>query len=218
MARPSLHVAVAGTKNTATNYNENFDLMMTYCEEEAQSAKDYVDSYMPTMTGQSGKFLTTDGTDASWVSLTGTIIYYGYSSAPTGWLICDGSAISRTTYSALFSAIGTTFGSGDGSTTFNLPDLIDRFPQGNTTVGTEKDAGLPNIEGAITCVSRRGDNIAATGAFQTEADSSGNGGVNAGSNIVGSNVYFDASRSNSIYGNSTIVQPPALTLLPIIKY
>ena len=71
MARPSLHVAVAGTKNTATNYNENFDLMMTYCENEAQSAKDYVDSYMPTMTGQSGKFLTTDGTDASWASLDG---------------------------------------------------------------------------------------------------------------------------------------------------
>jgi len=50
--------------------------------------------------------------------------------APTGWLLCDGSAVSRTTYSALFAVISTTYGVGNGSTTFNLPDLLGRVPMG----------------------------------------------------------------------------------------
>ena len=52
------------------------------------------------------------------------------SSAPSGWLACDGSAVSRTTYAAMFGRIGTTYGAGDGSTTFNLPDLSARVPMG----------------------------------------------------------------------------------------
>lgn len=50
--------------------------------------------------------------------------------APTGWLMCDGAAVSRTTYADLFAAIGTAYGAGDGTTTFNLPNLIDRVPVG----------------------------------------------------------------------------------------
>ena len=60
----------------------------------------------------------------------GAVIYFGGVSAPSGWLKCNGSAVSRTTYAALFSAIGTTFGAGDGSTTFNLPDLRGEFVRG----------------------------------------------------------------------------------------
>lgn len=56
----------------------------------------------------------------------GVIAPYGGASAPSGWLLCDGSAVSRTTYSALFTAIGTTFGAGDAVTTFNVPDLRDK--------------------------------------------------------------------------------------------
>ena len=71
----------------------------------------------------------------------GTIIMTGASSAPTGYLLCDGSAISRSTYASLFAAIGTAYGTGDGSSTFDLPDLRDRFPLGkgtnNSTLGTE---------------------------------------------------------------------------------
>ncbi len=52
------------------------------------------------------------------------------STIPDGWLLCDGSAVSRTTYSALFAVIGTTWGVGDGSTTFNLPDAQGRVPAG----------------------------------------------------------------------------------------
>jgi len=61
---------------------------------------------------------------------TGTIGYFGYTSAPTGWLKANGAAISRTTYATLFASIGTTFGSGNGSTTFNIPDLRGYFPRG----------------------------------------------------------------------------------------
>lgn len=61
---------------------------------------------------------------------SGTIAFFGASSAPTGYLKANGAAVSRTTYSSLFAAIGTTYGAGDGSTTFTLPDLRGYFPRG----------------------------------------------------------------------------------------
>lgn len=61
----------------------------------------------------------------------GTISPFARPTAPTGWLLCDGSAVSRTTYADLFSVIGTTYGNGDGLTTFNLPDLRGRTPIGS---------------------------------------------------------------------------------------
>jgi microcystin-dependent protein len=67
---------------------------------------------------------------------TGMIAPYGAAAAPTGWLLCDGAAVSRTTFAALFAVIGTTYGVGDGSTTFNVPDLRQRFPMGKAAAGT----------------------------------------------------------------------------------
>jgi microcystin-dependent protein len=71
----------------------------------------------------------------------GSIIMWTGSSAPSGWLLCDGSNVSRTTYASLFAVSGTAYGTGDGSSTFGLPDLRDRFPLGkgtnNSTLGTE---------------------------------------------------------------------------------
>ena len=70
----------------------------------------------------------------------GMIAPFGMSGAPTGWLICNGSAVSRSTYSALFSAIGTTWGSGDGSSTFNVPDFRGWFLRGyDAGVGRDPD-------------------------------------------------------------------------------
>ena len=66
---------------------------------------------------------------------TGTINMWPTASAPTGYLLCQGSAVSRATYAALFAIIGTTFGVGDGTTTFNLPNYTNRMPYG-ATVGT----------------------------------------------------------------------------------
>ena len=148
---------------------------------------------------------------------TGSYIQFAGSQAPAGFLVCNGGAISRTTYSKLFAVIGTTYGSGDGSTTFNLPNLTDRFLQGSTTSGTVKNAGLPNITGTTENHYRYKTGFA-TGAFLIE---SGGGGVQQSSeaDTTGcSPSRFDASRSNSIYGNSTTVQPPALTCLICIKY
>ena len=69
----------------------------------------------------------------------GTMILFGGTSTPSGWFWCDGSAYSRTTYAALFAAIGTTWGVGDGSTTFNVPDLRGRAP-----IGVGQGSGLTN--------------------------------------------------------------------------
>lgn len=65
---------------------------------------------------------------------TGLILMWGGAAAPSGWLLCNGQAVSRTTYEDLFDIIGTAYGVGDGSTTFNVPDLRGRVPVG-------KDAG-----------------------------------------------------------------------------
>ena len=65
----------------------------------------------------------------------GAIMAFGGSAAPAGWLLCDGSAVSRTTFAALFAAISTAYGSGDGSTTFNLPDLRGRAAVGKDDLG-----------------------------------------------------------------------------------
>lgn len=74
-------------------------------------------------------------------SLVGQVATFARTTAPTGWLLCNGQAVSRTTYAALFAAIGTTYGEGNGSTTFNLPDCRNEFFRGwdgNTgVVGTK---------------------------------------------------------------------------------
>ena len=146
---------------------------------------------------------------------TGSYIQFAGSQAPEGFLVCNGGAISRTTYSKLFAVIGTTYGSGDGSTTFNLPNLTDRFLQGSTSVGTVKDAGLPNITGKVNDV-----------VYYSSGGSSGSLSLTSGlpANISSGNLRgygvlgIAASRSSSIYGNSDTVQPPALTCLICIKY
>lgn len=75
------------------------------------------------------KFLSAAGTWLAAVPV-GSITMHGASTAPTGWLACEGAAVSRTTYAGLFAAIGTTFGVGDGSTTFNVPDMRGEFARG----------------------------------------------------------------------------------------
>ena len=72
-------------------------------------------------------------------AIVGEIKAYGGTTIPSGWLECDGTAVSRTTYSALFTAIGTLWGSGDGSTTFNLPNLKGRVPVGYDSADTNFD-------------------------------------------------------------------------------
>ena len=75
----------------------------------------------------------------------GVVITYAGSTAPEGWLLCDGSAVSRDTYATLFDAIGTTYGVGDGSTTFNVPNL-----QGRVVIGVSGTHALASTGGAET--------------------------------------------------------------------
>jgi len=72
--------------------------------------------------------------------ITGAILIYPIATAPTGYLLCDGSAVSRTTYSDLYSIIGTTYGPGNGSTTFNVPNLKGRIPAGIDSSQAEFDS------------------------------------------------------------------------------
>lgn len=149
------------------------------------------------------------------MSLYGTIIAISHSTVPTGYLLCNGSAVSRTTYSALFSTLGTLYGEGDGSSTFNLPNLVGRFLEGNSSAGTSKAAGLPEISGTANGVASVGTSASGafyyTGASACEVRGSYNGHYVSTHN-------FSASRSNVIYGASTTVQPPSVTTLYCIKY
>lgn len=74
-------------------------------------------------------------------SPVGTVAMWLTATAPSGWVILDGAAISRTTYADLFALWGTTFGSGDGTTTFNLPDMRQKFPLGKAASGTGSTLG-----------------------------------------------------------------------------
>lgn len=141
--------------------------------------------------------------------------FAGNGSIPDGWVICNGAAVSRSTYAALFSAIGTTYGTGNDSTTFNLPNLMNRFIEGSNTAGTVLAAGLPNITGHFS-TALEWSQVRFDGAFRRDNQ---NGSGPEGSEWSNSQlISFDASRSSAIYGASTTVQPPAMTAIYCIKY
>lgn len=149
---------------------------------------------------------------------TGTVLSFAGKTAPTNYLLCNGQAVSRTAYADLFKVIGTTYGAGDGSSTFNLPNLVDRFVEGGSTSGATKSAGLPNIKGGAGVYLWTAEN--AGGAFSL-METTGNplaGSLTRESSIKHSMGFnFDASKSNSIYGASNTVQPPAIVMQYIIK-
>jgi len=102
----------------------------------------------PTASGgtSSTQLATTAFVQAAINALTGAISLWPTNSAPSGYLLCNGALVSRTTYAGLFAVLGTTYGAGDGSTTFALPDTRDRMPMGAGTTyaagatGGSKDA------------------------------------------------------------------------------
>lgn len=143
----------------------------------------------------------------------GTIIAVAYTGVPEGYMHCNGAAVNRTTYVNLFNKIGTTYGAGDGSTTFNLPNTVARFLEGGIGAGTYYEAGLPNITGNISAFKS-----SISGAFVGSNNTSRYDGWNDNEDEYAVSTSFDASRSNSIYGASTTVQPPAMTVIYCIKY
>jgi len=101
--------------------------------------------------------------NTGWMALAGAVVttptgalhLYGGTSAPTGWLLCDGSAVSRATYADLFGVIGTTFGAGDGSTTFNIPDLRGGVPVGYAASGGHTDVSTLGGNENVALANRR---------------------------------------------------------------
>ena len=218
-----------GIKNITFVTETNLYVGRTALAQVLQDVKGYVDAHNGVLTIQKngtdiGTFSANQETNET-INIvvpdalpTGSYIQFAGSQAPAGFLVCNGGEISRTTYSQLFAVIGTTYGSGDGSTTFNLPDLTDRFLQGSTTSGTVKDAGLPNITGGFgDLLGDRGHWSGGIGCFSnTRRAGPAGDAVGTAWNYV--DFDFNASRSSSIYGKSATVQPPALTCLICIKY
>ena len=139
---------------------------------------------------------------------TGTIVIWSAPNPPAGYLVCNGAAISRTTYANLFHAIGTTWGAGDGNTTFNLPNFIDRVPQGRGNrggVGAYLEESLPNHNHNISF--EVADNEISSGYIGWE-----------GKGKVFVYNYHTEGANNPVYQNNAPVQQAATVVNFCIKY
>lgn len=94
-----------------------------------------------------------DVADAAATPIVGALLAYAGATAPAKYLVCDGSAIDRTTYALLFTAIGTAWGVGNGTTTFNIPDLGGRVLAGKETVATRLTTAISGVDGATLAAS-----------------------------------------------------------------
>lgn len=139
---------------------------------------------------------------------TGTIAYFAGSSAPAGWLVCNGSQVSTVQYADLFSVCGNSYGSATQANYFVLPDLIGRFPQGAMSGGSKIDAGLPELPEHTHEV---------WASYWQTGGGSGGAGNGSQERLWGITKPQKYISGTGVYGKSTTVQPPALTLLPCIK-
>lgn len=144
----------------------------------------------------------------------GSLLPFAGDTPPSGWLRCDGSQISRITYANLFAVIGTKYGVGDGSTTFNVPNFINRTFWGGATSGAHLSGTLPNITGTVGNVGVIGNGGVFTGAFYN----AGRSGDVDYSNVVGATAGFDASRVSNKYINGALVRPESIQTMILIKY
>ena len=154
------------------------------------------------------KVIQIDGFDDSIAKIVpvGSIYWYTSTTIPDGFLLCDGSKIGRTDYSSLFAVIGTAFGSGDGSTTFSLPDLRAKFIRGSGTSN-----GYYAYFGQTQTATSVSDRLQAAGAV----NSSSSDREDLGSNWTGGPM-FGSSGSYTLY--SEHFRPYNIALTPIIKY
>jgi phage-related tail fiber protein len=131
----------------------------------------------------------------------GLIAFFSASTAPDGWLACDGAVVSRTTYAALFAAIGTTYGVGDGTTTFSLPDLRGEFLRG--------------LDGGRGVDSGRTIGSAQAQAMQAHAHSLGyvSGLLGGG----GFGAFQTGTGTNTTSTGGTETRPRNVAMLPCIK-
>jgi len=161
---------------------------------------------------------------------TGLIIPWSSGSIPSGFLECDGTAVSRTTYSALFSVVGTNYGAGDGSTTFNVPDLQDKICVHTSptkvqfsTGGADTSAGTGNITGAsagnttiaVPTLAAHTHPVASDSAGSTGGGSTGRGSTTGAAG--GSGAHGHAAPTVNFTGSEDSVLQPYMVMVYIIK-
>ena len=166
---------------------------------------------------------------------TATIVPWSTASVPTGFLECNGAAVSRSTYAALFTAIGTTYGAGDGSSTFLVPDLQNKVPVSKSnnkalasTGGAETVAAAGSVGGSTANSTLQVAQLAQHQHDVLLGNNSGNQGFpykNSGSGPTTSQTYY-ATGSNGAHshnmsanfsGSATSVLQPYLTVIYVIK-
>lgn len=172
-------------------------------------------------------------------AVIGEIRWFAMSTPPEGWLVCNGASVFTSDYAALFAAIGKTFTPRyldeslkiedpqySNPYIFLLPNLMGKVPWGSSSqIGTEMEAGLPDIKGTATYINSDGGSNLASEAYKDKGalffgiyDHVGRFKADLEPGNSKRDLMFAASRSNKIYGASTTVQPPALCLLPCIRY
>lgn len=160
------------------------------------------------------------------VAPVGVIEQYGGATAPEGWLLCDGSAVSRTLYDALFTAIGTNYGAGDGSSTFNLPDLRGRVPVGYAASGGHTDVStLGNNDGVAEQYRRPKHRHTVNDPGHDHAVQQGSGGgvdgtaVGSGARAPQTGTVNDESATTGItIGNDTTNDPLDAPAYLVVNY
>ena len=169
---------------------------------------------------------------------TATIVPWSSASVPSGFLECNGAAVSRSTYSALFAIISTTYGAGDGATTFNLPDLQDNVAMGKSgtkalasTGGANTVTSTGNVGGSTANATLSTAQLAshshglirqiATSAPNQESIPTGNTRQNNNdthnTQSTGSGTGHSHNMSATFTGDATSVVQPYLTIIYIIK-
>jgi len=202
----------------------------------------------PGSAGQNTQVMSTNGAGTlSWATVPppGSVLSFAGTSMPVGYFLCDGSAKSRTTYSALFAVIGTTFGSGDGSTTFNVPDARSRQTVGVGVIGALGATGgastatlaVGNLPAHTHAITDPGHKHWMSGAPRDDNNFSG-GGTNGqmygtvadassysaddpnysyGRNVKSSTTGITGTQSTGS-GTSFSIRDPYIALNMIIKY
>ena len=205
-----------------------------------------INAVTPTFAGQHAYCITSgsgfiageeykrDSTNTVWKSassVTGEIKFGGWAlaSIPLGYLLCDGSAVSRSTYAELFTAVSTRFGVGNGSTTFNLPDLRSVFPRGSpaaTEAGGTGGSSTVTLTGAESGTSVHGHNVTDPGHTHGMAGSGSGGSVGPTSGNAGTAYNTTSNTTGLSVNNSSAAdaaaahenKPPFQNFVGIIAY